>query len=122
MADEAEEVLARARATTREILARAHNVATEIISAARQRIPSTVGPPNPALAGEEAKRAVHHLLDQARTNVDGLLANARQRLEEAEDRETLLHAREESADSRAESLSLQEAGVATREAEIRHRE
>jgi hypothetical protein len=33
-------------------------------------------------------------------------------LEEAEDRKALLHAREESADSRAESLSLQEAGLA----------
>jgi F0F1-type ATP synthase membrane subunit b/b' len=65
-ADEAEEVLARARASVREI-----------ISAARQRIPSTVGPPNPALAGEEAKRVAQHLLDQARTNADGLLANAR---------------------------------------------
>jgi F0F1-type ATP synthase membrane subunit b/b' len=57
VADEAEEVLARARASAREILARAHNEATKIISAARQRIPSTVGPPNPALAGEEVKRA-----------------------------------------------------------------
>jgi hypothetical protein len=76
-ADEAEEVLARARASAREILVRAHNEATEIISAACQRIPSTVGPPNPALAWEEAKRAVQHLLDQARTNTDGLLANAR---------------------------------------------
>jgi F0F1-type ATP synthase membrane subunit b/b' len=74
---EAEEVLARARASVREILARAHNEATEIISAARQRIPSTVGPPNPALAGEEAKRVVQHLLDLARTNINGLLANAR---------------------------------------------
>jgi hypothetical protein len=109
VADKAEEVLARE--TAREILARAHNEATEIISTARQRIPSTVGPPNPALAGEEAKRVVHHLLDQARTNTDGLLANARQRLEEAEHREALLYAREESADSRAESLSLQEAGI-----------
>jgi hypothetical protein len=27
----------------------------EIVSEARLRIPSTVGPPNPALAGEEAK-------------------------------------------------------------------
>jgi polyhydroxyalkanoate synthesis regulator phasin len=78
----------------------------KIISAVRQRIPSTVGPPNAALAGEEAKRAAQHLLDQARTNADGLLANARQRLEESEDREALLHAREKSADSRAESLSL----------------
>jgi hypothetical protein len=58
------------------------------------------------LAGEEAQRAAHHLLDQARTNADGLLANARQRLEEPEDREALLHAHEESANSRAESLSL----------------
>jgi hypothetical protein len=76
-ADEAEEVLAGARASAREILARAHHEAMEIISAARQRIPSTIGPPNPALAGEEAKRAAQHLLDQARTNADGLLANAR---------------------------------------------
>jgi hypothetical protein len=121
-ADKAEEVLARARPSTREILARAHNEAAEIISAVRQRIPSTVGPPNPALAGEEAKRVAQHLLDQARTNADGLLANARQRLEEAADREALLHAREESADSRAESLSLQGAGIAVREAEVRDHE
>jgi polyhydroxyalkanoate synthesis regulator phasin len=119
-ADKADEVLARE--TAREILARAHNEATEIISTVRQRIPSTVGPPNPALAGEEAKRAVHHLLDQARTNTDGLLANARQRLEEAEHREALLYAREESANSRAESLSLQEAGIAAQEAEVHCRE
>jgi hypothetical protein len=108
--------LARARASAREILARAHN------EASCQRIPSTVGPPNPTLAGEEAKRATQHLLEQARTNADGLLANARQRLEEAEDREALLHAREESADSRAESLSLQEAGIAVREVEVHDRE
>jgi cell division septum initiation protein DivIVA len=74
--EEAEEVLAGARESAREILARAHHEAMEIISKARQRIPSTVGPPNPALAGEEAKRAAQHLLDQARTNADGLLANA----------------------------------------------
>jgi hypothetical protein len=116
-ADKAEEVLARAR----EILARVHNEATEIISIACQRIPSTIWPPNPALAVEEAKRAMQHLLDQARTNTDGLLANVRQRLEEAKDCEALLHAREESADSRAESLSLQEAGIAAREAEVRRR-
>jgi hypothetical protein len=61
VADKAEEVLARA--TAREILARAHNEATEIMSPARQRIPSTVGPPNLALAGEEAKQAAQHLLD-----------------------------------------------------------
>jgi cell division septum initiation protein DivIVA len=65
---EAEEVLARARASAREILAMAHHEAADIISAARQRIPSTTRPPNPALAGEEAKRAAQHLLDQARTN------------------------------------------------------
>jgi polyhydroxyalkanoate synthesis regulator phasin len=94
----------------------------EIISEARQRIPSTVGPPNLALAGEEAKRVAQHLLDQARTNAEGLLANAQQRLEEFEDREALLHAREESADSHVESLSLQEAGLAVREAEARDRE
>jgi hypothetical protein len=119
-ADEAEKVLARVIA--REILAQAHHEAMEIISAACQRIPSTVGPPNLALAGEEAKRAVQHLLDQARTNADGLLANARQRLEEAEDCGALLHACEESADSRAESLSLQEAGITAQEAEVHRRE
>jgi chromosome segregation ATPase len=94
----------------------------EIISEARQRLPTTVGPPNPALTGEEAKRAAQLLLDQARTNADGLLANARQRLEEAEDREALLHIRKESADSRVESLSLQEAGLAVRETEVRDSE
>jgi cell division septum initiation protein DivIVA len=111
-AEEAEEVLANTRESAREILARAHHEAMEIISEARQRLPTTVGPLNPALAGEEAKRAAQHLLDQARTNADGLLANAQQRLEEVEDHEALLHAREESADSRAENLSLQEAGLA----------
>jgi hypothetical protein len=105
-ADEAKEVLARVRATAREILARVHTEATKRISIVCQRTPLTVGPPNPALAGEEAKRAAQHLLDQARTNADGLQAKARQRLEEAEDREALLHAHEESADSHAESLSL----------------
>jgi hypothetical protein len=89
----------------------------KIISEARQQIPPTVGPPNPALAREEAKWAAQHLLDQARTNADGLLANAQQRLDEVDDQEALLHAREESTDSRAESLSLQEAGLAVREAE-----
>jgi cell division septum initiation protein DivIVA len=98
-ADEAEEVLTRARTTSREILARAHAKATEITAATRQRIPLTVGPPNPALADEEARRAAEHLLDQARANTDSLLANARQRVEEAEDREALMHAREESSDS-----------------------
>jgi F0F1-type ATP synthase membrane subunit b/b' len=121
-ADEAKEVSARARSTAREILARAHNEATEITSAARRRIPSTVGPPNPALAGEEARRVAQHLLDQARTNTDGLLSNARQRLEEAEDKEALLHAREESADSRAENLSLQEARLASMDEEVRRHE
>jgi hypothetical protein len=120
--EEAEDVLASARESAREILARAHHVAMEIISEVRQRIPSTVGPPNPALAREEAKRAAQHLLDQDRTNTDGLPANAPQRLEEVEDREALLHAREESADSRTEGLSLQEAGLAVREAEARDRE
>jgi chromosome segregation ATPase len=90
----------------------------EIISEARQRLPTTVGPPNPALAGEEAKWAAQHLLDQAMTNTDGLLANARQRLEEAEDCAALLHTRVESADSRTESLSPQEAGLAVRETEV----
>jgi F0F1-type ATP synthase membrane subunit b/b' len=110
--EEAEEALANARESARGVLARAHQEAMEIISEARQKIPPTVGPPNPALAGEEAKRAAQHLLDQARTNADGLLANAQQRLDEVEDREALLHAHEESADSRTESLSLQEAGLA----------
>jgi polyhydroxyalkanoate synthesis regulator phasin len=111
-----------ARASAREILARAHNKATKIISIARQRIPSTVRPTNPALAEEEAKQAAQHLLDQARANADDLLANARQRLEEAEDREALLHALEKSADSRAESLSLQEARITAWETEVRHPE
>jgi polyhydroxyalkanoate synthesis regulator phasin len=120
--EEAEEALANARELARGILAREHHEAMEIISEARQRIPSTVGPPNPTLAEEEAKRAAQHLLDQARTNADGLLANAQQRLDEVEDREALLHAHEESADSRAESLSLQEAGLTVREAEAHERE
>jgi hypothetical protein len=61
-------------------------------------------------------------LNRARTNADGLLTNARQRLEEAEDRVALLHAHEESAESRVENLSLQEAGVAAREKEVHRRE
>jgi hypothetical protein len=117
VAEEAEEVLVSARESARGILARTHHVAMEIVSEAHQWIPSTVGPPNPALAGEEAKRAAQHLLDQARTNADGLLANAQQRLDKVEDREALLHASEESADSRVEGLSLQEAGLTVREAE-----
>jgi cell division septum initiation protein DivIVA len=74
--EEAKEALANARESARGVLARAHHEAMEIVSEARQRIPSTVGPPNPTLAGEEAKRASQHLLDQARTNADGLLTNA----------------------------------------------
>jgi F0F1-type ATP synthase membrane subunit b/b' len=62
-AEEAEEALANARESARGILARAHHEAMEIISEARQRIPSTVGPPNPALAREGAKQAAQHLLD-----------------------------------------------------------
>jgi cell division septum initiation protein DivIVA len=62
-AEEAEEALANARESARGIRARAHHEAMEIVSEARQRIPSTVGPPNPALAGEEAKRVAQHLLD-----------------------------------------------------------
>jgi F0F1-type ATP synthase membrane subunit b/b' len=104
--EEAEEALAIARESVREVLARAHHKAMEIISEVRQRLPTTVGPPNPALAGEEAKRVAQHLLDQARANADGLLANARQRLEEAEYHEALLHTHEESVDSHAEGLSL----------------
>jgi vacuolar-type H+-ATPase subunit H len=111
-ADKAEEALAQARESVGGVLARAYQEAMEIISEAHWKIPPTVGPPNPALAGEEVKRAAQHLLDEARTNANGLLANAQQWLDEVEDREALLHAREESADSRAESLSLQEAGLA----------
>jgi hypothetical protein len=121
-ADEAEEVLANARESARGVLARAHEEAVKIVSEARQRIPPTAGPPNPALVGEEAKRAAQHLLDQARTNADGLLANAQQRLDEVEDREAIVHAREDSVDSRAESLSRQEAGLAIRESEAHERE
>jgi cell division septum initiation protein DivIVA len=61
--EEAKEVLANARESARGILARAHHEAMEIVSETRQRIPSTVGPPNLALAGEEVKRAAQHLLD-----------------------------------------------------------
>jgi cell division septum initiation protein DivIVA len=118
-AEEAEEVLVSMRESARGILARAHHEAMEIVSEARQRIPSIVGPPNLALAGEEAKRAAQHLLDQARTNADGL---TQQRLEEVEDREALLHAHEESVDSRVEGLNLQEAGLTVREAEACDRE
>jgi F0F1-type ATP synthase membrane subunit b/b' len=56
-AEEAEEVLASARESAREVLAKAHHEAMEIIFEACQRLPSTVGPPNPALAREEAKWA-----------------------------------------------------------------
>jgi hypothetical protein len=55
--EEAEEALANARESARGVLARAQEEAMKIISEARQQIPPTVGPPNPALAGEEAKRA-----------------------------------------------------------------
>jgi vacuolar-type H+-ATPase subunit H len=75
-ADEAKDALAQARESARGILARAHHEAMEIVSEACQRIPPTVGAPNRALAGVEAKRAAQHLLDEARTNADGLLANA----------------------------------------------
>jgi ElaB/YqjD/DUF883 family membrane-anchored ribosome-binding protein len=120
--DEVEEVLARERTTSREILARARTEATEITSAVRHRIPLTVGPPNPALAGEEARREAQHLMDQARANAASLLSNTRQRLEEAEERVTQMHAHEESANSRAASLGLLEAGLATREEEVRQHE
>jgi cell division septum initiation protein DivIVA len=121
-ADEAEEILARARMTAGEILAEARTEATEITTAARQRIPLTVGPPNPALAGKEVRRAAQLLLDQARANADGLLSNARQKLEEAKEREALVHTCKESANSRAASLGLLEVGLATREEETRLRE
>jgi hypothetical protein len=55
-AEEAEEVLANARESAREVLVRAHHEAMEIISEVRQRLPTIVGPPNLALAREEAKR------------------------------------------------------------------
>jgi hypothetical protein len=57
-------------------------------------------------------------LDQARTNAGGLLANVRQRLEEAKDHKALFHACEDSVDSRVENLSLQEDGIAAQEAEV----
>jgi hypothetical protein len=53
----------------------------EILATACQKIPLTVGPPNLALAREEARRATQFLLDQPKTDTDGLLANAQQRLE-----------------------------------------
>jgi cell division septum initiation protein DivIVA len=86
VADEAGEILARARTTAGEIMAQACAEATEIVTAAHQRIPLTVWPPNPALAIKEARLAAQHLLDQSRANADSLLSNARQRLEEAEER------------------------------------
>jgi hypothetical protein len=55
-ADEAEEILARARTIAGEILAQARTEAMEITATACQRIPLTVGPPNPAPASEEASR------------------------------------------------------------------
>jgi hypothetical protein len=55
--EEAEEALVNARESARGVLDRAHHEAMEIISEACQRIPPTVGPPNPTLAREEAKRA-----------------------------------------------------------------
>jgi cell division septum initiation protein DivIVA len=78
--------------TVGKILPQACAEATEIITMARQRIPLTVGPPYPALAGEEARRAAQLLLDQARADADGLLSNARQRLQEAKEREAQVHA------------------------------
>jgi hypothetical protein len=39
---------------------------------------------------------VQLLLDQARADANSLISNARQRLQEAEEREALVHAREES--------------------------
>jgi cell division septum initiation protein DivIVA len=75
-ADEAEEILAQARMIAGEILAQAHAEATEIVATACQRIPLTVGPPNPALAGEEARRATQFHLDQAKSDADSLLSNA----------------------------------------------
>jgi hypothetical protein len=77
VANEAEEILAQERTTAGEILAQARAETTKIIAAARQRIPLTVGPPNPALSGKEARRAAQLLLDQARADADGLLSNAR---------------------------------------------
>jgi hypothetical protein len=61
--EKAEEALANARELARGVLARAHHEAMEIISEVCQKIPPIVGPPNPALAGEEAKQAAQHLLD-----------------------------------------------------------
>jgi cell division septum initiation protein DivIVA len=54
-AEEVEEVLANARESARGILARAHHEAMEIVSEARQRIPSTVGPPQPSLGWRGGK-------------------------------------------------------------------
>jgi F0F1-type ATP synthase membrane subunit b/b' len=105
-ADEAEEILVKAKVTVGEILAQAHAESAEITAAACRRIPLIVGPPNPALAGEEARRAAQLLLDQAKADADGLLSSAQQRLEAVKEREAQVHAHEESADSRATSLGL----------------
>jgi hypothetical protein len=53
--DEAKEILAKAKAAAGEILTQTHAEAVEILAATRQRIHLTVGAPNPALAGEEAR-------------------------------------------------------------------
>jgi hypothetical protein len=79
--DEAEEILAKVTTAIGQILAQACTEAMEILATACQKIPLTVGPPNLALAREEARRATQFLLDQPKTDTDGLLANAQQRLE-----------------------------------------
>jgi hypothetical protein len=65
---------------------------------------------------------VSSILMESRAPMITVIALLVYRLEEAKDREALLHAREESADSQAENLSLQEAGVIAREVEVRRRE
>jgi hypothetical protein len=74
------------------------------------------------MAREEVRHAAQLLLNQAKTDADGLLTNAQQRLEEAEEREAQVHASKESSNSRVASLGLLKAGLATWEEESQQRE
>jgi hypothetical protein len=120
--NEAEQILVKAKAVVEGILVQATAEAEETMATVHHRIPLTVGPPNPALAGEEARCASEHLLNQAKANADNFLSSTQQKLEATEEREAQVHAREESADSRAANLDLKEE-VLQREQESRcHKE
>jgi hypothetical protein len=74
---EAEQILVKARAAVEEVQAQATAEAEGILAMTRRRIPLIVGPPNPALAREEARRAAAHLLEQAKCDVDGVLTGTK---------------------------------------------